>query len=139
MRYNLSTPIGVEQFKTRCEYLIRKAAIVDLEEKQGKPRTNPQNKTFHMWVSVLADYFGYTSNEECKRDVKRTILGMKPSENRITGETCMIDYETHLMSTKELSEFLDKLKIWAQTEHGVYLPMFTDAGYDELINQYSKH
>lgn len=74
--------------------------------------------------------------EDCKRDIKREILGTTESVNRITGEITQEVKKTSKMNTKELSEFLDKLKAWAMTEHGIYLPMYTDAGYNELIQTY---
>lgn len=74
--------------------------------------------------------------EDCKRDIKREILGTTESVNRITGEITQEVKKTSKMNTKELSEFLDKLKAWAMTEHGIYLPMYTDAGYNELMQTY---
>jgi hypothetical protein len=117
--------------------LVKKGTTIEVIDR-GKfnSRTNQQNRTLHLWLRVLADYFGYTSIEECKRDIKREILGTTESVNRITGEITQEVQPTSRMSTKELSLFLDKLKTWAMTEHGVYLPMYTDAGYNELIQTY---
>jgi hypothetical protein len=117
--------------------LVKKGTTIEVIDR-GKfnSRTNQQNRTLHLWLRVLADYFGYTSLEDCKRDIKREILGTTESVNRITGEITQEVQPTSKMSTKELSIFLDKLKTWAMTEHGVYLPMYTDAGYNELIQTY---
>lgn len=116
--------------------ISRHTTIEVIDRGKFNSRTNQQNRTLHLWLRVLADYFGYTSLEECKRDIKREILGTTQSVNRITGEITEEVQPTSKMSTKELSLFLDKLKTWAMTEHGVYLPMYTDAGYNELIQTY---
>ena len=41
------------------------------------------------------------------------------------------------MSTSELSSFMDKMKIWAQSELGCYLPYFGDPGYEEMASEYN--
>lgn len=137
MKFNLSHQYEVERLQIYLEKLLKKQTTVEVVDR-GKfnNRTNQQNRTLHLWLRVLADYFGYTSMEDCKRDIKREILGTTESVNRITGEITQEVKGTSKMNTKELSEFLDRLKTWAMTEHGVYLPMYTDAGYNELIQTY---
>ena len=90
-----------------------------------------------MWVQVIADHAGYTSFENCKRDIKRALLGTKGEANRFTGEIQQVDYKTSEMSTSELSSFMDKMKIWAQSELGCYLPYFGDPGYEEMASEYN--
>lgn len=101
-----------------------------------KQRTLNQNALFHLWIQVIADHAGYTSLEDCKRDVKRALLGMREDMNKITGETQMVDYQTSSMTTSELSSLMDKMKVWAQTDLGCYLPYFGDPGYEEMYQQY---
>ncbi|REC35378.1 NinB/YbcN family protein [Parabacteroides distasonis] len=55
--------------------------------KKARRRTLNQNALFHLWCQVISDHIGYASLEDCKRDVKRTLLGMREDTNRITGET----------------------------------------------------
>lgn len=107
----------------------------DITEK-GKKRTLSQNALFHVWCQVLADHIGYTSIEECKYDVKKNLLGLKERVDKFSGEIVLCEYHTSEMSTAELSSFMDKMKIWAQTELGCYLPYWKDAGYDEMVKHY---
>jgi hypothetical protein len=103
-----------------------------------KKRTISQNALFHTWISVIADAVGYTSNEDCKRDAKRHILGQKEVANRLTGAIEKEDYKTSEMSVADLQKFMDKMKVWAMQDFGIYLPYFGDVGYEEMINEYSK-
>ena len=105
--------------------------------KKTKKRSLSQNALFHMWVQVIAGYAGYTSFDNCKRDIKRAILGTKEEVDRFTGEIQQVDYKTSEMSTSELSSFMDKMKIWAQSELGCYLPYFGDPGYEEMASEYN--
>lgn len=100
--------------------------------KPKKKRTLPQNALFHVWCQVIADYVGYTSVEKCKRDIKRKILGMKTTFNRLTGEEEKDDYHTSEMTVEEMSSFMDIVKAWADTELGCYLPYYGDPGYEEM-------
>lgn len=124
-----------EKSRLYLESLIQKGETCVIGTK-GKIRTLDQNALFHVWIKVIADEIGELSYERCKRDVKRTLLGTKEEVNRFTGEILQVDYETSAMTVKELASFMDKIKIWAQTDLGCYLPYWKDPGYEEMINEY---
>jgi hypothetical protein len=104
-------------------------------EKHRKKRSLPQNALFHLWVGVIADNCGFSSLEECKLLVKRHILGMRVIDNPISGDVERVDYSTSAMSESDMSAFMDKIKAWAQTDLGIYLPYVGDIGYEELVKQ----
>ncbi|OAV63843.1 hypothetical protein Barb6_03509 [Bacteroidales bacterium Barb6] len=81
-------------------------------------------------MTILADKFGYTSMDDCKRDVKRKILGQIEFENKFTGQTEMRDFETSNMKTKEMGEFMNKVSIWASSEYGITLPNPDDLRFE---------
>jgi hypothetical protein len=137
MILDLSKQFDIERAKTYFNKLIEKRVKIELCEKREK-RTINQNSLCHLWYRVFADHIGELSYENCKRDVKRYLLGTIERVNRFTGEVMFEDYRTSAMDTKELSEFMNKFKIFAQTEFGCYLPYFDDVGYEELIEMYYK-
>lgn len=125
--------------RTRLEYLIKRQSEADITEKRAErdaKRTHRQNNLFHLWVSVIADETGYTDKESCKRDVKRTVLGTKEEVNRLTGEILQVDYRTSQMTTSELASFMDRMKAWAATDLGIYLPYPEEPGYEEMYRYY---
>ena len=136
MFYNLSNPFEAAQADARYDYLKRRGSTIELLEKKGKRRTSDQNALLHLWLAVIADHCGYTDRERCKRDVKRTLLGTFEDVNLLTGETIQSDYHTSQMTVQELSAFMDRLKAWAQTDLGIYLPYWKDAGYEEMYQMY---
>ena len=115
MIFNTHNAFDRKKAEVYFEKLISSGKIIELSEKK-KARTLNQNALFHLWVQVIADHIGYTSIDNCKRDIKRTLLGTKEDANRITGEIQQVDYKTSEMTTSELSSFMDKMKIWAQSE-----------------------
>lgn len=136
MIYDLSREADVIKARVRFDFLVKNKKKVEIIERKAKPRSLSQNALFHTWVKVVADHVGYTDLEDCKRDVKRHLLGTTEETNRLTGEVITCDYRTSRMDSKEMSSFMDKMKAWASTDLGIYLPYFGDPGYDEMINAY---
>jgi hypothetical protein len=135
MIFNLSNDFDRAKFKVRCNSLYNKGCTVELTEKK-KNRTIDQNSLFHLWVKVFAEEVGYVSLSDCKADVKQQLLGKRESENKVTGLTEYRQIDTHTLSVDEMSNFLDKFKIWAQNDFGVYLPYIGDSGFEEMIDYY---
>lgn len=135
MIFKTSNTFEKKQAEVYFNKLVSSGKTIELSEKK-KGRTLNQNALFHVWVQVIADHTGYTSLENCKRDIKRALLGTKEEASRFTGEVQQVDYKTSEMSKEELSSFMDKMKIWAQTELGCYLPYYGDPGYEEMTNKY---
>lgn len=133
MLYNGKNRQEVEQSRIYLEKLISDGKLYEIKAKK-EGRTIDQNSLFHMWVSVIADEIGELNKDGLKTFLKRTILGLKTIE--VNGQELTCDYETHSMNTTEMGKFMDKLKIWAQTELGCYLPYYKDAGYEEMFQQY---
>lgn len=126
-----------EKAKVYFNRLVAQKKDIEVKEKKRPDkRTLDQNNLFHLWVSVIADDLGYTDKDACKRDVKRTILGQKEDVNRLTGEVIQVDYRTSEMTVSELASFMDKMKAWAQTDLGIYLPYWKDPGYEEMYQIY---
>jgi len=139
MIYDLSNPLDQEKFKIRCNHLFSKGEKVELVKKVDKRisdedlRSLRQNRTIHMWFTVISDEVGL-NKEDCKRDVKRAILGQKPHMNNITGKIEYVDYKTSEMTISELQSFMEKVKIWAAQELGCYLPYHGDPGYEDMAD-----
>lgn len=137
MVFNTRNAFDRERAITYFNKIIKSGEFIEVSMKR-KQRTLNQNALFHLWIQVIADHAGYTSLEDCKRDVKRALLGMREDMNKITGETQMVDYQTSSMTTSELSSLMDKMKVWTQTDLGCYLPYFGDPGYEEMYQQYCR-
>jgi len=137
MVFNTRNAFDRERAITYFNKIIKSGEFIEVSMKR-KQRTLNQNALFHLWIQVIADHAGYTSLEDCKRDVKRALLGMREDMSKITGETQMVDYQTSSMTTSELSSLMDKMKVWAQTDLGCYLPYFGDPGYEEMYQQYCR-
>lgn len=139
MKYDLSNPLQRAKFLARTAFLADKGKKVELVElRPVARRTISQNACFWAWCSLIGETIGEHSVESVARDVKREILGRKKVVNVFTGEETYEDYQTHLFSDEEMSDFLTKMKQWAYSTYGWALPSRDDIGFDEMINQYGK-
>lgn len=107
------------------------------EIKRHVPRTLRQNALLHLWFKVFSDFIGDPSVEDCKNDVKRILLGQRTVKSKLDGKVYFTNYETHKMTDREISDFMDRFKAWAMSEYGCYLPYYGDSGYDDMVSRYS--
>lgn len=136
--YHNSDPVQKAKFTARAKFLADKGSSVDLTElRPFSKRTVSQNNCFWAWCSLMAETIGDTP-ESVARDVKREILGQKKVVNVFTGEETYEDYHTSEMSDEEMSKFLTKVKEWAFSTYGWWLPSRDDPGFDELMHQYGR-
>lgn len=135
MRYNLSDERQAGKARTYLASLIKKGAkSVEITEKRRRSLT--QNGLFHLWVKCFSDCIGEPSPERCKVWVKRALLGQHEEINPLTGESEMFDYETHLFSTEQMTDLLQRFKAWAQTEFECRLPEPDEIGFEQMFDNY---
>ena len=138
MKFDLTNAFEREKAKVYFDKLLKKECKIELSEKQ-KQRTLNQNSLFHLWIAVFAEHIGELELDVVKRYVKRALLGTREIVIKATGESQIEDFKTSAMSTKELSDFMDKFKMWADADFGCYLPYIFDPGYEEMIEHYSRY
>lgn len=120
--YDLSNPLQLENFKTRCTCLLGKGTIVELTEKKPK-RSNKQNAYLH---TILA-YFGTEVGESAdyvklnyfKLHCNKELFVQQKSDDLI-GETKAIR-STASLDTAEMTTAIDRFRNWAASV-GVYIP-----------------
>ena len=133
MIVNPKMPFDRERARAYFEKLM--SSDTRFEIKRKAPRTLRQNALLHLWFKVFSDFIGEPSVEECKRDVKRFLLGQRNVRSMIDGKEYPTDYETHTMTDREMSDFMDRFKMWAMSEYGCYLPYKGEAGYDDMVGK----
>ena len=138
MIYHNQDPLQKAKFLARASYLAEKGKDADLTElRSTAKRTIPQNNIWWSWCSLMAETIG-DFPENVARDVKREILGKKKVHNVFTGEETEEDFHTHEMSDEEMSDFLTKVKQWAFSTYGWWLPSREDPGFEDMMREYGK-
>jgi len=91
-------------------------------ERQKKKRTLNQNALYWQWVTIIGNQLGYFKDDmhELLKDDHMT-----PKIVMFGGEEREVRSIKNL-STKEMSEYMDKVSLWANAEMGIFLPMPID-------------
>ena len=115
MRYILTDEV---RRLNAIEYIRQQKGVLQVDIKPYKKnRSNSQNSTLWMWLSDLADHFGYTP-EELHEELKVKFLGVE--EKTVAGELIRQPISTTGLSTKEMADYLNKVEILARNQ-GVVL------------------
>lgn len=121
MIYDLRIAEDQEAFKQHANDLYKRMAKVELRESRQK-RSLSQNAIFHLWVAVIAEHFGELDLALMKDELKRLHLGERVYYSAITGEERTTINRTRDLSQDEMTDFLTRLKTWAESEYGILLP-----------------
>ena len=125
MIYDLATPEGIERCKKRLNALAKKGARAEVREAY-KSRNLDQNAYYHKLLQIIADDIGDTL-ESVKFDTKIELGFYLESRN---GNK--IPESTATMSTKRMSELIDRLRMWSESVMGIYLPTSEEYYKNEL-------
>ena len=96
--------------------VIKDGPIRIIITKYKRKRTLPQNRYY--WgvvIKILSNHTGYT-DDEMHDALKWLFLRVKRDG---LPDTCG---STKKLNTDDFNEYLDKIKIWASTEMGCYIP-----------------
>lgn len=132
MIYDLSKPLDRQKFKVRVNHLFAQGKQVELTEKTF--RSLRQNSYLHCLLGILAIDQGLTIDYVKEFYYKRLV---NPDIFVITKEDKTIGKIEVLRSSKdltkeEMSKSIDKLRNWASSELGCYLP---SADEESLLQQ----
>lgn len=135
MILDLSNPLHVEQFRTRSAQLISKTAIVELTEKKPQ-RTTSQNKYLHSLLGYLALETGNTL-EWVKQKYYKALVNpdtfIRTKEDAYMGKVKYLRSSADL-TTEEMTLTIERLRNWASSEAGIYLPSADEHRLLEIID-----
>lgn len=91
-------------------------------KKKVKQRTLNQNSLYWQWVTIIGNHLGYF-----KDDMHEALKLMHLVPKVIIVNEVEFDVRSiKNLSTKEMSEYMDKVSLWANAEMGIFLPMPID-------------
>jgi hypothetical protein len=94
-----------------------------------KNRSLAQNKLYFMWMKIIGDEIGYTSEEihAIMADRFLTTEFVEYGGNKIKR-----DKSTSKLNTKEFTEYLESIDRWAAGEMGIVLPSPEDLIFEAM-------
>ena len=123
MIYDLSKPLDREKFKMRVNHLFAQGKQVELIEKTK--RSLSQNSYLHVILGVLAldqgETIDYVKENYYKRLVNPDIFVLH-KRDKVLGREVEVLRSSKELTKEEMSKSIDKLRNWASSELGCYLP-----------------
>lgn len=118
MKFDFLKQFDINKARVYLEKLIKDQSKCDLT-KPREARSLSQNSYIHVCFDLFGIEFGYT------RDEAKTLLKRKCSFTRYTKLDEVFLSKTSLMSTKELTDFIDWIRNYSSL-NGCYLPTPTE-------------
>ena len=132
MIYDLSKPLDREKFKMRVNHLFAQGKQVELIEKTF--RSLRQNSYLHCLLGILAIDQGLTIDYVKEFYYKRLVnpdIFVLTKEDKLVGKIEVLRSSKDL-TKEEMRNSIDKLRNWASSELGCYLP---SADEESLLQQ----
>lgn len=108
---------------------IKRPMMIEIKEYR-KNRSNAQNRTYWMWVHIIAEHYGY-EDEELHEALKSRLLG---TEGRnVFGESVLVTKSTRKLTTAEFADYLGKIEILAD-ELQIRLPKPDDYRFAMMLD-----
>ena len=124
-------------------YLPNGDYVLTIETKaqweRRNPRTLSQNALFYVWCGYIANVFNkmYGDDRWNKDNVHDLFCDMYRSPAVLPDGT-VIDkaVETSKLTKRQMAAFMDKIRAYMATEHGVNVPLPDDDRYEEFKSIY---
>jgi hypothetical protein len=123
MIYDTSNPLDKANFLLRAKKLAESGKIIELTEKKPR-RSLPQNKYLHVLLAYFGTQTGNTLEWVKQQYYKKLVnpdLFIREKEDKYLGKIKVLRSSADL-DTSEFSLSVERFRIWASQEAGIYLP-----------------
>lgn len=122
MIYRLNSQLDRQQFREKCEWLLKRQVVVELKEKKQQ-RTLAQNRYLFLLFGYFGQEYGLTV-EEVKEDIFKRIVNPDTFARRrnVGGREVTTYRSTTSLDTGEMSLCIDRFRDYSSKECGLYLP-----------------
>lgn len=142
MKYNLSDQVDQQKAIARFKKLLDDKKKIELKEVKPR-RTISQNSYLHVCITLYAIEIGLRV-EEAKTQLKRICPFMRYEMTDKKGNSHIFLKQTSIMTTKEMTDFIEWIRNHAVTELGAYIPTADEykerrETIDRTIDQNKEH
>ena len=109
-----------------------KKYLIEIKLKRDR-RSIDQNRLYWLWLNCIMDETG-NQKDDLHVYFKQRFLGV---ENRyLFGENIVLEKSTAKLDTKQMTDYLDRVQQFANTELGILLPNPDDLYFQEFYDKY---
>ena len=124
MYYDLSSPLQLQQAKTRFAKLESKGAIIELKEKSVQ-RTLQQNKYLHLTISYFASQYGESADYVKRNYFKiaaNSELFVKTKHDPLLERDVKYLISSADLSKDDMTTAIERWRNWSSKVAGIYIP-----------------
>lgn len=123
MIYNLANEYDLEDFKAKCDELVKAGAYVEIKRRH-LARSLSQNAYLHVLIGMFALEFGYTADEVkidiFKRRCNADIFEVDKENRRGKKVRCLRSSAS--LSTAEMTTAIERFRNYSASVANYYLP-----------------
>ncbi len=105
--------------------------ILEINKSKSVRSLNQNRFYWGVVLPIMSDHFGYTT-EEMHQICASTYLSYEKGDKEFTKSTTKLD-------TKEFEAYIEKIRQWAMSEHGVHIPVPNEVTEEMYIELHRKH
>jgi NinB protein len=125
--------------RSRTEF-IRLVQQVELKRKYvgimqvyRRQRSIKQNRLYHLWLKCVSEHTGHTE-EELDLFFKEMFLSW--NSKQVLGREVVLPIHTSNLNTKEFTDYLEKIRMFALNDLSVYLPEPGESSWENFYTHY---
>lgn len=140
MILNLNIDFDREKFKVRSDFLLEKRKVVELTEKTG--RSLKQNSYLFLILNIFAMEYGESVEfikERFFKELCNPEIFVRTKSDKLLGDITYLRSSADL-SKEEMVTAIDRFKVWASKEAGIFLPdAFDEQERLEILRQIDRN
>lgn len=133
MDYRINTQKDKEAVKSVIDKLPEGIRYDVTIKRHRERRTLDQNRLYFLWMACLSDETGQ-SKDDLHEYFKQLYLGFE--QRAVLNGRVYISPSTAALNTKQFSDYLNKIQMFANTELGIILPSPEDLEFNQFYERY---
>lgn len=137
MDYKITTPKDREVIKSVIDKLPEGKRYDVSVKLHRERRTLDQNRLYFLWLACISDETGQ-SKDDLHDYFKQAYLGFS-RRSVIVGsveQQVYVSPTTTALNTKQFTDYLNQIQVFANAELGILLPNPTDIEFEQFYNKY---
>ncbi len=133
MDYKIITPKDKEAVKSVIDKLPEGVRFDVSIKRHRERRTIDQNRLYFLWLACISNETG-NSKDDLHEYFKQQYLGFE--QRAVLNGRVYINPSTSALDTKQFTDYLNKIQIFANTELGIILPAREDLEFTQFYERY---
>ncbi len=133
MDYKINTPKDKEAVKSVIDKLPEGIRYDVSIKRHRERRTIDQNRLYFLWLACISNETGH-SKDDLHDYFKQSYLGFE--QRAVLNGKIHVNPSTSALDTKQFTDYLEQIQVFANTELGIILPSPEDMEFNQFYERY---